>query len=238
MWLLLSVQVAWAQGLEDGGCACFRGETRGNDVVDARFRLCRRGSMVDGGFDWTGRSSGRSFRVLEGTIDGSTLALHDAAMTVSTPKDGWRFCAVESYALTLGADGSLTGTYVSEACHDRASVTLERADCAAGEVAVKGPRRELVPDEVQACRDRGALWLSDPDYYERTEIQAGSGWVPVWQVLDRHQGRAGYLLVYPQSCRVVVAVVAPDAPMSLVPPPGSSVSPEEEQMLRRWSSRW
>ncbi|MCB9684070.1 MAG: hypothetical protein H6735_03390 [Alphaproteobacteria bacterium] len=238
MWLATLALTAPAQTLDDGACACFRGQTRGNDVVDARVRLCRRGSALDGGFDWTGRASGRSFRVLEGSVDGSAITLRDAAVPVSTPSDGWRFCAIDAYTLTLGADGSLTGNYVSAACRDRATVTLERADCAAGEVAVKGPRRELVPDEVQACRDRGALWLSDPDYYERTEIRAGAAWVPVWQVLDRHEGRSGYLLVYPESCRVVVGVVEPGAPLSLVPPPGSVVTSEEEAMLRRWSSRW
>lgn len=98
--------------------------------------------------------------------------------------------------------------------------------------AVRGPRPELVPDEVQACRARGYLWLSDPDWYERTEIRTEQGWTPVWQVLDRQGGRLGYLLVYPESCRVVAGIAASDS-FEVVGPRGSTVTEAETAMLHR-----
>ena len=103
---------------------------------------------------------------------------------------------------------------------------------------MRGPRPELVPDEVQACRTRGTLWLSDPDYYERTEIQSDGGSVPGWQVLDRQGGRLGHLLVYPDSCRVVVGVETPGtAAFDVVAPSGAPATSAEVEMLRRWSGQ-
>lgn len=241
MWTLLGAAWAAPPLIPDGGCACFVGETHGNDTVDAGFRLCRDGPAVSGGFDWTGRRSGRSFRVLEGTLGASGLALHDTAIPLDRPAGGWRFCTIDRYDLSPTDDGGWTGTYDSTACRDHATVTLRPSVCPdtrpRPEVTeqVRGPRPELVPDEVQGCRDRGYLWLSDPDWYERTEIRTAQGWTPVWQVLDRQGGRLGYLLVYEGSCRVVVGIASASDPATLDvrPPDGSTVDAHELSMIRR-----
>lgn len=229
--------VAWSAepSLRDAQCTCFAGEARGNDRVAAGFRLCREGAALTGAFDWTGERSGRSFRILEGSVAGDTITLRDVAMPSDHPTSGWRFCAIDRYALRLGPNGDLTGTYDSAACRDHADISLHPAECPASAPVVRGPRRELVPDEVQACRDRGLMWLSDPDYYERTEIHQGADWTPVWQVRDRQGGRLGYLLVYPGSCRVVVGIPSEaGGNLQVSTPDNAPATPAEAEMLRRW----
>lgn len=110
--------------------------------------------------------------------------------------------------------------------------------------ALAGPAVEAhhdgIPDEVEACRDRGALWLSDPDSFEKTAIEGASGtWEPVWQVHDRHGDASGHLLVYPRSCRVVVLAVTPrehgEPVVEVTAPPGSRATRQELVMLFRWA---
>ena len=97
-----------------------------------------------------------------------------------------------------------------------------------------------IPDEVEACRDRGVLWLSDPDSFEKTANEDAEGtWTPVWQVRDRHGDASGHLLVYPRTCRVVVLSVTPrpgDYPrVQVTAPRGGRASRPERVMLCAWA---
>jgi hypothetical protein len=101
-------------------------------------------------------------------------------------------------------------------------------------------RHDGIPDEIEACRDRGQLWLSDPDSFEKTAIEgARATWTPVWQVRDRHGDATGHLLVYPRTCRVVVLSVTPrdgGAPIvQVTAPPGSRATRPELVMLFAWA---
>lgn len=246
-WLSLAVAHAAAPSFPDGDCRCFDGQVVGNDTVTAGFRLCRQGDAVNGGFDWAGARSGRSFRVLEGRMswDPPGLRLEDRSLPVAQANAGWRFCAIDRYTLSFTPTGGLEGTFASAACADQGTVRLAPVACRVEAPAdpppavVKGPRPELVPDEVQACRERGFLWLSDPDYYERTELEVDGVWTPAWQVLDRQGGRLGHLLVWPRDCRVVVGIVTPVAggppTFEIVPPPTGPATDAEVRMLRRWA---
>ena len=230
MWPLL-VSIANAEPLPEGECRCFSGQAVGNDTFEVTGRLCRTDDLVTGRIDWTGAAAGVSASEVSGTVQSEVILLRDEALPVAQPKDGWRLCAIDRYLLAPTPSGGLTGTTVSAACADESTLELEPTRC-----AVQGPSPARVPPEVEACRKRGYLWLSDPDAFERTEIETAGGWTPVWQVQDRHDGRLGRILVYPQSCRVVVRIEAPDRRSAqLVPPSGSSATAAEVRMLERWS---
>ncbi len=112
------------------------GKLRGNDPdVSATVSLevdrdCR---TVYGMLNWRSARSGQNDRVLKGSWDPKrrTLQAADVRLDQDAPAGGWRFCAIESYRLTLSPDGSrLDGAYTSKECRDEARVELARPEAA------------------------------------------------------------------------------------------------------------
>lgn len=66
------------------------------------------------------------------------------------------------------------------------------------------------PPDVASCIERGALFVASPDFFEELRFTHADGTSErAYQVLDRHDGKTGYLLILPASCRIVVLAVSP-----------------------------
>ena len=66
-----------------------------------------------------------------------------------------------------------------------------------------------VPTEVQRCVDAGIMWLGDPQSFEVLEVQRAGSLERAVQIVDRHRGHTGYLLLFPRDCRLTVLALSP-----------------------------
>jgi MYXO-CTERM domain-containing protein len=110
------------------GCELWVGKVSGNDPsVLVEALICEGiNGAVTGQLQWSSLQSGYSIRDIAGSWKGSDkLNLHDTKIAVSKPNPGWQFCQVDSYDLTRSGD-QLRGSYHSQKCNDRASVTLTK----------------------------------------------------------------------------------------------------------------
>jgi len=107
-------------------CTRWQGTVSGNDPsVSVSVTLCDVGKgRVNGTLVWESKTSGSSTRRVEGSRSGGTLSLADISLT-GKPNPGWMFCKVDRYSLS-GSNDELSGSYHSEACHDDATIKLER----------------------------------------------------------------------------------------------------------------
>lgn len=113
------------------GCERWKGGSSGNDPsARLMFVLCPEGTNVTGEMQWSSLVSGWSVRPVEGSWNGDTLVMRDLRLSENRPQPGWRFCTVDRWELRRVGD-RLEGTYDSAACHDHATVWLERMDDAA-----------------------------------------------------------------------------------------------------------
>ena len=112
---------------EPDPCTHWQGTVSGNDPsVRVTAMLCPVGDgRITGTLVWESTRSGTNTRTLEGTQSGKTFSLRDLTVD-GNPKNGWRFCKVDHYQLTLVGDSALEGTYHSSACNDDATVKLAR----------------------------------------------------------------------------------------------------------------
>ena len=107
-------------------CTQWRGTVSGNDPsVSVTMSICNLdNNRVSGTLVWDSKTSGTNTRTVEGKRSGSSITMADISLT-GNPKPGWMFCKVDRYSLS-GSNDSLSGTYHSEACHDDATIKLER----------------------------------------------------------------------------------------------------------------
>jgi hypothetical protein len=114
---------------QEAACATFRGTLRGNDPhAKAELELCRHGEVLAGTLTWTSSLSGDNVRLVSGRVEGEQVILEDVGLLRATPNAEWQFCPIDEYRLTVGANGTLKGTYWSAACRDRAQVELAPID--------------------------------------------------------------------------------------------------------------
>jgi hypothetical protein len=110
------------------------GKVSGNDPdVHATLSVemdadCRTAHAI---FQWRSVTSGKNDRVMQGSWDARARSLTAADVNINgaAPMNGWRFCLVDRYSLTLSADGNhLSGRYTSKACRDEATIELARPE--------------------------------------------------------------------------------------------------------------
>jgi hypothetical protein len=130
----------------DAACEVWDGKASGNDPsVEVSLELCPSGDEVIGVFQWSSTTSGWNRRAVAGryTRGDARLQLRDTRLIEEKPAPGWRFCVIDSYELERTSPDVLKGTYRSEACDDRATVSLKRrAEPKAGDAsaAMSEPR--------------------------------------------------------------------------------------------------
>jgi hypothetical protein len=108
-----------------GDCVTYSGTLSGNDPhASATLDLCRYGDALTGTLTWQSQNSGNNIRLVAGTVEGSEIRLRDVRLLEASPNPSWRFCAIDSYRLTVQKGGALSGSYWSAACNDRAKVEL------------------------------------------------------------------------------------------------------------------
>jgi hypothetical protein len=123
---LLASAVTNPQPNPEQRCSRWEGTVSGNDPsVKVAATLCDQDGKITGTLRWTSDRSGTSTRALEGTRKGGSLALRDTALS-GTPNPGWRFCRIDQYSLSGAGTDTLSGTYLSRPCHDRATIELHR----------------------------------------------------------------------------------------------------------------
>lgn len=112
---------------EPDPCTHWQGTVSGNDPsVRVTVMLCPVGQgRVTGTLVWESERSGTNTRALDGSQSGKAFTLRDVRLD-GNPKNGWRFCKIDRYALGLVGDDKLEGTYHSSACNDTAKVELTR----------------------------------------------------------------------------------------------------------------
>lgn len=115
----------------DGACACFVGESIGNDRVDVTLALCRRGDGVGGRFEFVADHAGAGHRTIGGALVPGGLALRDLSRPSGDPERPWRFCKIRRYELWWTEAGGLRGTTRAPACADRSTVALDPVPCGA-----------------------------------------------------------------------------------------------------------
>jgi len=104
--------------------------------------------------------------------------------------------------------------------------------------ALAGP---AIPADVQRCMDRGHMWLADPQYFETLRLRHPDGTDRrAYQILDRHRGWTGHLLLFPADCRLNVLAVSPlEGKISrrahLYAPPSGPTSDDERGVLLKWA---
>ncbi len=108
------------------------GNIAGNDPhVGAVFELKQTGTKVKGTFVWISDSSGNCKRKVEGTYDpkNRVCKLKDVGIISYHPNPDWKFCLIENYELSLNEGGKdMVGKYVSDQCHDNASIKLHKME--------------------------------------------------------------------------------------------------------------
>lgn len=170
-WILLSTLCFKAERppkLPDKpGCEHYRGTASGNDPsVQLDVVLCPSGNTLSGEVQWSSLESGWNLRRVEGTREGGRISLRDIEVTQSRPEPGWRFCEIDSYALTQTEVG-LAGKYDSHACNDSATVSLERVAPPTGGTTTKeqppdAPRPPSVVDSAPEQVNRSAPSSPEP----------------------------------------------------------------------------
>lgn len=138
--------------IPDGGCALFRGTSVGNDPTQVvEMELCRVGRAVFGEKASAGAAGGTVYEV-RGTITGpGTMALETSRVLKDAPAEGWVSCADDVIDLFWSSEhDAFLGSYVSQQCEDRASLTLEHV------------RTSLYDELSSSERDPGA-WLTALD---------------------------------------------------------------------------
>ncbi len=115
---------------DKAGCTSWVGHLEGSNDPEARIQLqlCPNGEAITGKMQWSSLVSGWSVRSIEGSWNTShtELRLRDIELLEDRPEPGWTFCTVDAYRLSISGE-TMTGTYVSESCNDRATLHLQRA---------------------------------------------------------------------------------------------------------------
>lgn len=92
------------------------------------------------------------------------------------------------------------------------------------------------PRDVAGCIERGALFVAQPDFFEELRFtHADHTSERAYQVLDHHDGKTGYLLIFPDTCRIVVLAVSPagdGAETAQLLVAGATSTAERENLLR------
>lgn len=111
--------------LPDGECRRWTGTMWGNDPdITSKLQLCRTGTALEGILTWKGES-GYNERELAGSVAGADVYLKDTRIRVSRPNKPWSFCLIDEYTMRIDAEsGSLSGTYWSRLCQDKARVAF------------------------------------------------------------------------------------------------------------------
>ncbi len=94
------------------------------------------------------------------------------------------------------------------------------------------------PPEVASCIKRGGLFVARPDFFEELRFTHLDGrGERAYQVLDHHDGKVGYLLIFPATCRIVVLAVSPagDGAESAQLLVAGATSAAERDNLLRWA---
>lgn len=86
-----------------------------------------------------------------------------------------------------------------------------------------------VPAEVMRCIEQQKMWVAAPEFFEAITLESGER---AYQILDRHQGRTGHLLVVPSSCRIVVFIRPGEV---LSPSAGTPPTVAELRSLLKWA---
>jgi hypothetical protein len=111
----------------EAGCDHYRGTPIGANDSTQQFELmvCMTADGVQAKVQTSSLVSGWSVRQSVGSWDATNqvLTLQETSFLESKPEPGWRFCLIDSLVLEKTAEG-LSGTYVSEACDDRAQLEL------------------------------------------------------------------------------------------------------------------
>jgi MYXO-CTERM domain-containing protein len=136
-------------------CASYQGTASGNNDPTQLFelRVCPAATGVTATLQSSSLVSGHSLRASEGSWDaaGTTLSLVESRFLDSRPEPGWRFCLIDELKLTKTASGNLEGTYVSQACSDRAELVLQPLVVAAGGESAPVPER-VEPERAEPVR--------------------------------------------------------------------------------------
>jgi hypothetical protein len=115
----------------EAGCDHYRGVPIGANDETQQFELmvCTTAKGVRAKVQTSSLVSGWSVRQAVGNwdADGRVLSLRETEFIESKPEPDWRFCLIDSLVLEKTEVG-LTGTYVSEACDDRAKLDLVKLE--------------------------------------------------------------------------------------------------------------
>ena len=97
-----------------------------------------------------------------------------------------------------------------------------------------------IPSDAERCMAEKKLWLAAPRFVERIEISDPHPRA-AYQIHDQLEGADGHILVYPDTCRVVVLVLQPasaNTPLEraffISAPPVAPATSKEVEVLRRW----
>jgi MYXO-CTERM domain-containing protein len=136
------------------GCDHYRGTPIGANDSTQQFELmvCTTPNGIRAKVQTSSLVSGWSVRQSVGGWDatGQVLTLRETEVLESRPEPGWHFCLIDSIVLEKTANG-LSGTYVSEACQDRAQlelVKLEPVTAALPPTSITPPPPPSVPEIV------------------------------------------------------------------------------------------
>lgn len=115
----------------EAGCDHYRGQPVGANDPTQQFELmiCTTSEGVQAKVQTSSLVSGWSVRQSVGSWDasGRVLSLRETEFIESKPEPGWRFCLIDSIVLEK-TDAGLSGSYVSEACNDRAQLELQKLE--------------------------------------------------------------------------------------------------------------
>ncbi|MEL6182052.1 MAG: hypothetical protein AAFS10_24035 [Myxococcota bacterium] len=181
----------WAVDLEERrppplkkqpGCTLWEGKAvEGNDpTVEFQVTLCPTdGREVVGQTQWSSLRSGWNVRSVQGRWSGGTLELHDVEMVESKPEPGWRFCLIDRYDFTREGN-TMTGSYVSAACSDRARLSLTRVGAVARiqppPPPVEPPSSPTDDDNDMDRSDAGGLKICGGCVHASGQQRAPVGW--------------------------------------------------------------
>jgi hypothetical protein len=155
----------------ESGCEHYRGTPIGANDASQQFELmiCTTPDGIRAKVQTSSLVSGWSVRQSVGSWDaaGQVLTLREIEFLESRPEPGWHFCLIESIVLEKTAEG-LSGTYVSEACDDRAQLELAAlgpvsATVAPASTSTPPPPSNLEPErEVVTVHSSCACDISSP----------------------------------------------------------------------------